>query len=165
MAQSELPAPSPPDEMLGDGVIELRLLRVLGADDAASRPAEARFIAVAPECRFAIHRRADGARVGRIHLRLTHDRTILRAVGHSGYEVEAAHRRQGYAARALLVVRRVARHYGVAPLWVLIAPANVASRRTAERAGFTLVDTVTAAPEALAMGLEPELCRYVVERP
>ena len=41
--------------------------------------------AVAPECRFAIHRRADGVRVGRIQLRLTDDATILRAVGHAGY--------------------------------------------------------------------------------
>jgi RimJ/RimL family protein N-acetyltransferase len=53
----------------------------------------------------------------------------------------------------------------VAPLWVLVAPANVASRRTAERAGFALVDIVAAAPEALAMGLEPELCRYTAAQP
>jgi len=48
---------------------------------------------------------------------------------------------------------------------VLIAPGNVPSRRTAERAGLSLVDTVAATPEALAMGLEPELCRYAVEWP
>ena len=65
----------------------------------------------------------------------------------------------------LRLIRGVALHYGVAPLWVLIAPENVASRRTAERAGLTLVDLVPAAPEALALGLEPELCRYVAERP
>ena len=59
----------------------------------------------------------------------------------------------------------MARHYGVGPLWVFIAPGNVASRRTAERAGLSLVDTVAAKPEALAMGLEPELCRYAVESP
>ena len=44
-----------------------------------------------------------------------------------------------------------------------IGPDNVASRRTAERAGFVLVDTVAATPEALALELEPELCRYVAE--
>ena len=165
MASSELPDPPPPAQLLRDAEIELRLLRVLGPADVESRPAEARFLAVAPECRFAIHRRADGLRVGRIHLRLTDDATILRAVGHAGYEVEEAHRRCGYATRALTAVRRVARHYGVAPLWVLIAPANVASRRTAERAGLALVDVVPAAPEALAMGLEPELCRYTVAQP
>ena len=165
MASSELPAPSPPEAVLRDEVIELRLLRVLGPGDVMRRPPEARFLAAATECRFAIHQRADGARVGRIHLRLTDDATVLRAVGNSGYEVDEAYRRRGYAARALLAVRRVARHYGLGPLWVLIAPGNMASRRTAERAGLALVDTVAATPEALAMGLEPELCRYAVEWP
>ena len=165
MAQSQLPAPVPSDEILRDDVMELRLIRVLDADDVAIRPAAARFLAAAPECRFAIHRRDDGTRVGRIHLRLTDDPTILRAVGHSGYEVDVLYRRQGYATRALRAVRRVARHYQVVPLWVLVAPANVASRRTAERAGFALVDTVATAPEALALGLEAELCRYVAEQP
>src|SRR5688500_15121663 len=111
MTSSELPAPSPSSEILGDDVVELRLLRVLGPADADARAPEARFLAAAPECRFAIHRRRDGVRVGRIHLRLTDDATILRAVGHSGYEIDEAHRRQGYAARALLAIRRVARHY------------------------------------------------------
>jgi predicted acetyltransferase len=165
MNRPELPPPPPAEDVLRDEVIGLRLLHVLGPADAERRPPEARFMAAATECRFAIHRIADGVRVGRIHLRLTDDATILRAVGHGGYEVDEAHRRQGYAARALLAIRRVARHYGVAPLWVLVAPGNVASRRTAERAGLVLVDTTAATPEALALGLEPELCRYVAERP
>jgi predicted acetyltransferase len=165
MTSSKLAAPAPPRAVLRDDVIELQLLRVLGPDDAKRRPAEARFLAAAPECRFAIHRHADGERVGRIHLRLTDDPTIIRALGHSGYEVDEAHRRRGYAARALLAVWRLAQHYGVVPLWVLIAPDNVASRRTAERAGMTLVDTVAATPEALAMGVEPEVWRYAAIRP
>ena len=165
MPRPELPVPVPPDDVLRDALVELRLLRVLGPADAESRPVAARFLAVAPECRFAIHRRADDVRVGRIHLRLTDDPAIVDAVGHCGYEVAEEHRRRGYAARALSLVRRVARHYRVAPLCVLVAPANLASRRTAERAGLTLVDTVTTAPQALAMGLEPELCRYVAGRP
>ncbi len=165
MPQFELPAPTPPESELRDDVIELRLLRVLGPADVADRPPALQFLAAAPECRFAIHRLVDGTRVGRIHLRLSDDPAIVRALGHSGYEVDERHRRCGYAARALLVVRRLARHYGVAPLWVLIAPENVASRRTAERAGLMLVDTVSAAPEALAAELGPMLCRYVAEAP
>jgi predicted acetyltransferase len=86
-------------------------------------------------------------------------------VGHCGYEVDAAYRRRGHAVHALLVIRRVARHYGVAPLWVLIAASNEASRRTAARAGLILADTIPATPEALARGLEADLCRYVAERP
>lgn len=165
MPQLELPTPTPPDDVLHDDVIELRLLRVLGPADATSRPPALRFLAAARECRFAIHERESGERVGRIHLRLTDEPTIVRALGHCGYEVDEAHRRRGYAARALVAIRRLAQRYGVAPLWVLIAPGNVASRRTAERAGLTLVDTVAATPEALVAGLEPEVCRYVVEQP
>lgn len=165
MSSQFLPDPPPAPELLGDDVVELRLIRVLGPADADARPAEARFLASAPECRFAIHRRGDGERVGRIHVRLTGDPLIVDAMGHSGYAVDEAHRRQGYAARALRLIRGIARHYGVAPLWVLIAPDNVASRRTAERAGFRLAGVVPAAPEALALGLEPELCRYVADQP
>ena len=144
-------------------MIELRVIRVLGPGDAERRPPESRFLAMATECRFAVHRCSDGVRVGRIHLRLTDDPIILRAVGHTGYAIDERYRRHGYASRALLAIRRVARHYGIAPLWAFIAPGNVASRRTAERAGLALVDMVPAAPEALQMGLEPELCRYTAE--
>jgi predicted acetyltransferase len=165
MAADRLPEPAPPDELLGDDAIELRLLRVLGPGDEAARPPEARFLARATECRFAIHRRGDGERVGRIHLRLTDDPTVVRAVGHAGYEVEAPYRRRGYASRALVLIRGVARHYRVAPLWVLIAPENRASCRTAERAGLRLVDTVEAAPEAAPLGHGPRLCRYVATDP
>lgn len=131
MADTALPSPPPPVEILGDDVVELGLLRVLGPADVESRPPEARFLARTPERRFAIHRRANGMRGGRIHLRPTDDPTIVRGVGHSGYEVDEPHRRHGCAARALAPVRHVARHHHVAPLWVLIAPANVASPRTA----------------------------------
>ena len=165
MAADGLPEPAPPAGLLGDDAIELRLLRVLRPGDEAARPPAARFLARATECRFAIHRRGDGERVGRIHLRLTGDPAIVRAVGHTGYEVDAPHRRQGYAARALGLIRGLARHYGVAPLWVLIAPENTASRRTAERAGLRLAGVVKAAPEAVGLGHGPRLCRYVAANP
>jgi predicted acetyltransferase len=165
MPRFELPAPSPPDSILQDDVIELRLIRVLGPADADRRPPQAQFLARATECRFAIHRREDGVRVGRIHVRLTDEPTIVQALGHAGYEVSEEHRRHGYAVRALVAIRRVARHYDVAPFRVLIGPENVASRRTAERAGLTLVGTVDATPDALAMGLERELCVYEAAQP
>jgi predicted acetyltransferase len=153
---------SMPANLLFDDAIELRLLRVLGPDNPEARPVEARFLSVAPEIRFAIHRRSDGLRVGRTHLRITDDPVILRAVGHAGYEVAEAHRRQGHATRAVRLICGLARHYKIAPLWVLIAPENIASRLTVERVGFRLVDIVDASPEAIGLGTEPRLCRYAM---
>lgn len=160
-----LPDPAPAPALLADDAVELRLLRVLGPGDEAARPPEARFLARVPECRFAVHRRDDGTRLGRIHLRLTDDPDVLRAVGHAGYEIDEPHRRHGYATRALRLIRGLARHYGVAPLWVLVEPGNAASRRTAERAGLRLVDVVPTAPEARGLGLGPAVCRYAAELP
>lgn len=150
----------PPPPTLEDDVIALRLLRILGPADAAERPLAAQFIANAPEYRFAIHLRSDGTRVGRIHLRITHDAVVLRAIGHAGYAVDDAHQRRGYATRAVRLIQQLAREHSLSPLWILIAPDNIASRRTVERVGFHLVDVVAASPEALAIDVAPEVCRY-----
>jgi predicted acetyltransferase len=157
-----LPDGLPAGAVLADDVIELRLLRVLRPGDPAARPPEARFLAAALEYRFAIHRRADGLRVGRIHLRVTDDPLILRALGHAGYAVDEAHRRNGYAARAIRLVAGLARLCEVAPLWILIEPDNIASRRAVERAGFDLYDEVDTLPEGTALGLGPRVCRYTL---
>lgn len=151
---------APPAELLADDVIELHLLRVMGPHNAEERPPAARFLADVPECRFAIHRRADGLRVGRIHIRVTRDERIVHAIGHSGYAVDEAHRRNGYATRAIRLIVGLARHWDVLPLWVLIEPENAASRRAVERAGLALVDVVDSSPEIMALGTGPVVCRY-----
>ncbi len=160
MPEPVAPRQLPPPEELTDGVIELRSIRVLGPDDAASRPAEERFLAGAFEYRFAIHRCDNGVRVGRIHLRDTNDPALIDAVGHTGYAVDEAHRRQGYASRAIRLIVGLAHRFGVSPLWVLIEADNTASRRAAERAGLRLVDEVETKAEAVALGLGPGMCRY-----
>lgn len=152
----------PPGAVLADDAIELRLLRVIHPGDPAARPPEAQFLSSAVEYRFAIHRRTDDLRIGRIHLRITDDPLILRALGHSGYAVDEAHWRNGYATRAIRLVVGLARVCGVAPLSVLIEPDNVASRRPVERVGFDLVDVVETLPEGAALGLGPRVCRYVM---
>jgi tagatose 1,6-diphosphate aldolase len=151
-----------PGAVLADDVIELRLIRVIHPGDPAARPPEAQFLSSALEYRFAIHRRTDGLRVGRIHLRITDDPLIVRALGHSGYAVDEAHRRNGYATRAIRLVVNLARVCEVTPLWVLIEPENVASRKSVERVGFDLVDIVETLPEGAALGLGPLVCRYVM---
>ncbi|MBB4635357.1 GNAT family N-acetyltransferase [Longimicrobium terrae] len=155
----------PVDAVLSDDTVELRLIRILAPGDVSARPPEARFLSPALEYRFAIHRRADGLRVGRIHLRATSDPAILRAVGHAGYEVDEEHRRNGYAVRAVRLIAGLARTSGIAPLWTLIEPDNIASRRVVESAGFALVDEVDTRPEAMALGLGPRVCRYALASP
>lgn len=154
----------PPPCLLADELIELKLLRTVGPGDLTSRTPEAQFLNRALEYRFAIHRRSDNLRVGRIHLRVTDDPIILGAVGHMGYAVDEAHRRHGYATHAIRLIISLAYHFGVGPLWVLIETANIASRRAAERAGFRLHDEVDTRPEALALGVGPRVCRYVIKQ-
>ena len=148
--------------MLADDVIELRLLRDIPSGDPTARPPGTEFHSSAVEYRFAIHRRTDDLRVGRIHLRITDDPLILRALGHTGYAVDEAHRRNGYATRAIRLVVGLARVCGMTPLWVLIEPDNVASRKSVERVGFEFVDIVETLPEGTALGLGPRVCRYVM---
>ena len=160
MSSPDFDAALPLPPTLEDDVVELRLLRIIGPADASERPLAAQFLANAPEYRFAIHRQRDGLRVGRIHLRITHDEIVLRAIGHAGYAVDDAHQRLGYATRAVRLIQQLARAHALSPLWILIAPDNVASRRTVERAGFQLVGIVDASPEALAIDVVPVVCRY-----
>lgn len=160
ISPEQLPAPIPPAELLAGEVVDLRLIRVLWTDDADARPPAMRFLAGSTEVRFAIHRRSDGVRVGRIHLRLTDNPAIVQALGHCGFEIDEPCRGHGYAGHALRLVLRLAHHYCITPFWVLIEPGNTASRRTAERAGLRCVDMVSTAEEALALGLGPQVCRY-----
>jgi predicted acetyltransferase len=118
---------------------------------------------VAPEYRFAVHRRQDGLRVGRIHLRVTDHPDVVRTLGHMGYDVDEEHRRLGYATRAIRIVSGAAPTLGQARLWVLIEPDNTPSRRAVERVGFDLVDEVDTLPQAIALGLGPRVCRYSLE--
>jgi len=151
---------APPPALLSDSVIELRIIRVMGPDNAAARPANEQFLTRVPEYRFAIHRRSDGLRVGRIHIRVTSDESIVRSLGHSGYAVDEPHRWKGYASRAIRLIIGLARFWNVLPLWVLIEPENLASRRAAERAGMVLVDVVDSTADALALGVGSKVCRY-----
>ena len=154
--------PPLPASLLADDVVELRLLRVLGPDNASVRPASAQFLSNVPEYRFAIHRRSDGLRVGRIHIRATNDESIEHSIGHCGYAVDEEHRRNGYATRAIRLIIGIARCWNVLPLWVLIEPENTASRRAVERAGLSLVDVVNSSTDLVALGIGPRVCRYKI---
>ena len=124
---------------LADASLELRLLSVMHAW---------------PGYYFAVQR-VGGVVVGRVIVRFDDDPTIRLYAGNIAYEIDPAHRGHGYAARACGLLRPIARHHDADELWIVTAPDNVASCRTAERIGGEYVETL-AVPEGLdvyALGL------------
>jgi predicted acetyltransferase len=98
---------------------------------------------------------------GGINLRVGHTSNLEQYLGHIGYTVYPPARGRQYAARAVRLLLPLARRMGVNPVWITCNPDNVASRRTCERAGGVLVDTVQLPPEhTLYQRGEREKCRY-----
>ena len=95
-----------------------------------------------PSYHFAMRHTRTGERLGHIDLRIGMTPPLLRYGGNIGYEVLAAHRGQHYAARSCRLLEPLARAHGMAALWITCDVSNIASRRTAELAGFALVDVV-----------------------
>ena len=106
---------------------------------------------------------ADGETVGVLTLRLGDTEHLRRFGGHVGYRVEPEHQGRGYAARGLSLLLDIARAQGFAELVITCNPDNLASRRTAERAGAELVEIVDlpSTTDMYARG-ERRKCRYVV---
>lgn len=117
---------------LRDGVLELRLSSV---------------VAEWPAYLFEIHPIGAEASVGRISIRFDDDPSIALYAGNIAYEIDPGHRGHGHAARACRLLRLVARHHGVDELWIVTAPENVASRRTAEAIGAEFIDTLAMPPD------------------
>ncbi len=98
---------------------------------------------------------------GGIGLRVGTNDEIRRYAGHVGYHVYPPARGHRYAERACRMLLPLAAAHGIAELWITVNPENIASRRTCERLGARLIDTVlipTAHP-FYARG-ERVKCRY-----
>ena len=87
---------------------------------------------------------------------------MLNYAGHLGYNVDAAHRGQYYAAYACLELKPIALMHGFTELWITCDPDNWPSRRTCERLGAELIEIIDL-PEDLDMYLDGERqkCRYL----
>ena len=113
--------------------------------------------------RFDVRRAADGVRVGHLNLRVDPACERTRYVGHVGYGVGPAYRGRHYAERACRLVLPVAAGCGLADLWITCGPDNPASRRTLERLGANLVETVDVpADHELPPGAVRQKCRWRV---
>jgi predicted acetyltransferase len=102
-----------------------------------------------------------GEQVGRIDLRLGATDFMVRFAGQVGYAIDPPHRGHKYAARAVVLLKSVARIHGFDVLWISCNPENSASRRTCELAGAELVEIVDlpADCEMYADG-DRRKCRY-----
>ena len=79
---------------------------------------------------------------GTLSLRIGHDADLLRHWGHVGYGVFPPARGWRYAERGVRLVMPLAKRHGLRELWITTNPDNLASRRTCERLGATLAETV-----------------------
>jgi predicted acetyltransferase len=81
--------------------------------------------------------------------------------GHIGYNVFPPARGRHLAARATALLLPLARRHGMRELWITCNPDNLASRRTIERLGGTLVETIAVPTNhPLHQRGETEKCRY-----
>jgi len=98
---------------------------------------------------------------GSISMRIGSTRDIEMYFGHIGYNVFPPARGNHYAERSCRLLATLARAHGMHTVWITCNPDNIASRRTCERLGATLVDIVKLPPSnILYQRGEREKCRY-----
>jgi tagatose 1,6-diphosphate aldolase len=98
---------------------------------------------------------------GGIGLRIGNTRDIELYLGHIGYNVQPFARGNHYAERACRLLKPLALSHGVRPIWITCNPDNIPSRRTCERLGCVLVETLPLPPEhALRLRGDREKLRF-----
>ena len=136
---------------LVDGELELRLV-----DRTVVPPSRT------PAYRFELW--VGGERIGTASLRIASGDYYERYAGQIGYGIDLPHRGHRYAARACLLLFRLARLHGLTTLWITCNPENVASRRTCELVGGELVEIVDVPPELdLYREGDRQKCRYRIQ--
>jgi predicted acetyltransferase len=92
------------------------------------------------------HMVAGGTPVGTISLRDGHTRVYTHLLGHIGFSVDEAHRGNGYAGRAVLLLLPDVARLRIDTAWITTTPENAACRRTLERIGCEFVEAVDIPP-------------------
>jgi tagatose 1,6-diphosphate aldolase len=110
--------------------------------------------------------RVGEAHAGDISLRVGNTHNLVVYGGHIGYGVEQAFRGRHFAERSCRLLLPLAQAHGLTTLWITTNPDNLASRRTCERLGARLVETVPLPEDTdqYARG-DREKCRYRVDLP
>lgn len=117
-----------------------------------------------PAYKFKLIYQDSDEEVGNIDLRIGNTHDLIMYGGHIAYSINPEHRGHRFAARACRLLFPLARQHGLKELWITCNPGNIASRRTCEIVGATLVEIVNL-PEYSDMYQEGERqkCRYRVE--
>lgn len=147
------------------GVSRRQLGNFLAASPDGHQPADPPWRSI-PAYHFWMvdHQRHDLPIAGAICLRIGTDQETDFYYGHVGYHVYPPHRGRHFAERAVRLLFPLARRHGVNPIWITCNPDNWASRRTCQRLGATLVQTVAVPSNhpLYAVG-EVAKCRYRVD--
>ena len=102
--------------------------------------------------------------IGLIELRVGNTNQIIMYGGHIGYSVRLEYRGHRYAARALRLLLPLARSHGLNALWITCSPDNIASRKTCELAGATLIEIVDLPADTdMYQEGERQKCRYRID--
>ncbi len=114
-----------------------------------------------PAYKFRMTLADQNTEIGHIELRIGNTNHIVMYGGHLAYGVALEHRGHHYAARACRLLLPLARSHRLRTIWITCNPDNVASRRTCELAGATLIEIVDL-PEDTDMYQrgERQKCRY-----
>lgn len=101
---------------------------------------------------------------GTISLRIGETEDLRRYLGHVGYGVYPPARGRNLAERSTRLLLPLAKHHGLNELWITANPENIASRRTCERLGGTLVETVDLPiGHPLYLRGDRQKCRYRID--
>lgn len=101
---------------------------------------------------------------GRLTLRIGNGENVTRYFGQIGYVVFPPARGRHLAERAVRLILPLAAAHGMTELWITTNPDNPASRRTCERLGANLVETVDIPRHhPLHARGERRKCRYRLE--
>ncbi len=116
-----------------------------------------------PAYLFEMRHLESGDLMGTISLRIGFNENIYYG-GNIGYRVEESYRGAHRAARSVGLLFELARTHGLKELWATCNPDNIASRKTCEAVGGTLVGIVDIPEhnEMYARG-ERQKCRYRFE--
>jgi len=88
-----------------------------------------------------IIKRGSGAIVGQITLQVT-DSDKVYYMGHIGYRVHETFRGNNYALKACRLIFGLAKRHNMRKILITCNPDNIASRRTIEKLGGTLKETI-----------------------